>query len=514
MHELPEKYQELQQRCLGSLIHFTRVFYKLLTGNEYVVHKVAAREAREITLCRHLTSVFRQEEDFTFSTINIQPGAGKSLILCFWVAWCYAHYPDCNFIYVSHEMKLAQDHTHMVKKIMELSEYKALFGVEIRRDSSAKGYFGTEQGGKMKAFGSKGAIAGHSAGRPNLDRFSGAIIFDDIHKDSETFSDLIRGNVIKNLYATGFTRRRGPNVPVVAIGQRLHEDDFFGRVNNGEDGYNWKKVILKTKNDNGFNLCPDVISDEELENIEEKNPYLFNAQYQQDPNPAGGALFKPEWFIQLDNEPEILETFITVDTAETAKTYNDATVFSFWGIYKIKSMGQEIDLYGLHWLDCLEIRVEPKDLEHEFLNFFRACMHHPVKPKKAAIEKKSTGVTLCSVLSEMQGLNIIEITRTVADGPKGARYQNIQRYVASKQVSFTAGARHINKCIEHMIKITANDTHRHDDIADTLVDAVNLALIDKVLTAGYDKTHDVDRTVSALAAAFNKRSNSRFDTWR
>ncbi len=36
--------------------------------------------------------------------------------------------------------------------------------------------------------------------------------------------------------------------------------------------------------------------------------------------------------------------------------------------------------------------------------------------------------------------------------------------------------------IEHMRKITANDTHRHDDVCDTLYDAIKIALIDKTLT--------------------------------
>ena len=36
-------------------------------------------------------------------------------------------------------------------------------------------------------------------------------------------------------------------------------------------------------------------------------------------------------------------------------------------------------------------------------------------------------------------------------------------------------------CIDHCAKITANNTHRFDDICDTLYDAVKLALIDKTI---------------------------------
>jgi hypothetical protein len=36
-------------------------------------------------------------------------------------------------------------------------------------------------------------------------------------------------------------------------------------------------------------------------------------------------------------------------------------------------------------------------------------------------------------------------------------------------------------CVNHMKKITNNDSHAHDDIADTCSDAVRIALMDKLL---------------------------------
>ena len=74
--------------------------------------------------------------------------------------------------------------------------------------------------------------------------------------------------------------------------------------------------------------------------MQEKSPYVFSSQFQQNPIPAGGSIFKPDWFVTLDFEPEILMTFITADTAETNKSYNDATVFCFWGLYEIETMGR------------------------------------------------------------------------------------------------------------------------------------------------------------------------------
>ncbi len=172
---------------------------------------------------------------------------------------------------------------------------------------------------------------------------------------------------------------------------------------------------------------------------QERDPYVFASQYQQDPIPAGGALFKPNWFVMLDEEPHIISTFITADTAETNKSWNDATVFSFWGIYEIETFGHQTKELALHWLDCMEIRIEPKDLKSAFIEFWQGCMIHKKPPLIAAIEKKSTGVTLVSALEEVRGINIRPIERNRASGSKTQRFLEIQPYVASRKISFTEG---------------------------------------------------------------------------
>ncbi|MGN6347091.1 MAG: hypothetical protein ACTHME_05250 [Candidatus Nitrosocosmicus sp.] len=109
-------------------------------------------------------------------------------------------------------------------------------------------------------------------------------------------------------------------------------------------------------------------------------------------------------------------------------------------------------------------------------------MRHKVKPSIVAIEKKSTGVTFVSQIREIQGLNVVEIERSVASGSKIDRYIKIQPYLARKQITFSKYARHAEMCISHMSKITANNSHRHDDIADTCHDAVDMGLIRNVIS--------------------------------
>lgn len=502
-----ENLIELKAKLLGSLLLFTQTFYKLRTGRDFVLSKPTSRECHQVTICRELIDIFRTPNHNLL--INVPPGHGKSELLIHFVAWAMAHYPDCQFLYISYSSDLAAKHTYTIKQIMEMPTYQKTFGISLKRDSSAKDNFKTTQGGTVMAFGSSGSITGQDAGLPNLERFSGAAIMDDMHKPQEVHSDTIRQTVKDNYLGTILQRLRGNNVPMIFLGQVLHEDDLAMNIRAGFDELPWKKVVLKARDTAGNVLAPNIISKERLEKLERVSPYIYAAQYQQSPQPAGGGLFKSEWFELKDEEPEILATFITVDTAETDKNYNDPSVFSFWGLYKITHFGADTDLYGLHWIDCYEEWIDVKDLENEFTQFLAECMRHPVKPSAIAIEKKSTGVTLLATAKKIQGLRIIDIIRTKASGSKTTRFLEMQPIIASKLVSLPRYGKHTPACIEHMRKITANDTHRHDDRADTCYDAVKIALIDKLITYITADRRESKEVVKSLANTFNKRQQVR-----
>ena len=489
----------------GSLLLFIRFFYKHLTDRDFIVSSPQSRESHHITVCRAFTSIFRKQQDAHGLIINLPPGYGKSVMTSMWVAWCFAHYPDCNFLYISYSHELASEHTSFIKQIMSCKMYNYLFDVEISSDTRAKDHFKTTAGGSVAAFSSAGAVTGRNAGSPGLDRFSGCVIIDDAHKPNEVHSDSIRETVIRNYNETIMQRPRDVNVPIIFIGQRLHEDDLAAYLMSGKDVRKWDSVILKGIDDAGNALYPEAQPLAYLEELREKQPFVFYSQIQQNPTPSGGSLFKPEWFVVLDKEPEILMTFITADTAETSKSYNDATVFSFWGLYEIEAFGKKTGELGLHWLDCLETRIEPKDLKDCFMDFYSECCLHSKPPLIAAIEKKSTGVTLVSVLDDIRGISIRSIERNRASGSKTQRFLEIQPHIAAKKISFTNGARHKDMCISHMSKVTASDSHRFDDICDTAADAIRLAFIEKTLYS----INTVDKNREHIAEQMRTQLNKK-----
>ncbi len=496
--------EELSSELRGSFLQFVRTFFPIITGRDFIVSRPTSRESHQITIARELTKLFRQEIECDRLGICVPPRAGKSVLVSLWVAWCFAHYPDSNFIYISYSHDLAEKHTEFIKRIMLNSHYKWLFDVEVRRDSRAKSKLMTTAGGGVAAFGSGGAIVGQDAGLPGLDRFSGAVIIDDPHKLNDAHSDTIRNGVIDN-YKETIAQRAPLGTPIIFIGQRAHEADLAAFMQSGDDVKDWSWVILKALDDAGNALYPEIHPLDHMLAMQEKSPYVFASQFQQDPLPAGGGLFKPEWFVELDEEPEMLSTFITADTAETDKSWNDATVFSFFGIYDIETAGRKTGIMGLHWLDCVELRIEPKDLEAAFLEFFANCSYHTVQPHIAAIEKKSTGVTLTSTLENLRGISIRKIERSRASGSKSERFINIQSFISSRRVSLPKNGKHNKMCIDHMSKITANNSHRHDDIADTIADGIKLAFIDKTIYSDGAKQSKSKRIVTGMNDAFLRK---------
>lgn len=480
MQEPNIKLLELRSRLQGSFLMFVQFFYPIITGREFNIDTPVGRESHYVSISRDLTRSYKLDPDYQYLLINMPPGHGKSTMLTYWVAWTMSIYPDSMYMYVSYAIEIATEMTLKIRDIISTHEYKTIFDIKIRRDVSGKEYFKNNHGGAVKAFGLTGALTGFDAGLQGVNRFSGALIVDDPHKLTEVSSDPYRERTKKNYIDGADTRQRGTNIPTIVLCQRSHEDDLANHLIEGCDGRKWKTLILEALDSADNVLCPRVKSKLDLIRMRDYEPYKFWTQYQQKPMPAGGALFKEENFSLLDQEPEMLCTFITADTAETDKTYNDRTVFSFWGLYKLKKIDEANFMYGLHWIDCVELSIEPKDLEHEFMEFWHTCCRYKVEPYLAAIEKKSTGSTLISILKSLRGIAIQEIDRPRGDA-KSQRFLDAQPLAYRKLISFPRYGKHVEMCIKHMEKITINDTHRWDDIADTFADACRMAFINKTL---------------------------------
>jgi len=129
------------------------------------------------------------------------------------------------------------------------------------------------------------------------------------------------------------------------------------------------------------------------------------------------------------------------------------------------------------------------------------------------IKKKSTGGTLLSLLDEIRAVRIMDIPRTRAQGSKTKRFLDAQPYTAERRISFPALGRHVKLCIDHMSKITANETHRWDDLADTFADGVRVGLIEKALIYSHVSANnygDIAKTMTSTQQRINTLRKSAY----
>lgn len=409
------------------------------------------------------------------------------------IAWCFARYPECMFIYSTVTKMLSTKQLAKIRRILKHPDYIELFpwaAIDTRRKDT-ESYFITKNGGEVFGVGTGGDIIGSGAGLKGVDHFSGALIIDDIHKASDVFSDTIRDKDCEWYKNDAQGRLNDKSkTPTIILGQRLHEDDLSGRLITGWDGQDWEKIIIPALDHNDNALWEEYYPAHVLKRERETSSYYFYSQLQQDPVAPGGTLYSRNCFPELSQMPDINFTFVTIDTAETEKTANDASAMSHWGNYDIP----DSHLNAIHWLNCVEVRLKILDLKERVTSFLQECFSVRSRfnintPFVVAIEAANAGVTLLNILEGMPGITVVKIQRHngmsdkekfYISGNKTARFIACQDYIGSRRVTFPTDANHMEMCLSHMEKITNNNTHAHDDIADTCADAIYIAFVQRL----------------------------------
>jgi len=226
--------------------------------------------------------------------INIPPRYSKTelAVICF-IAWAMGQNPDSEFIHTCYSGVLAANNSGQIRELIRSAEYQEIFpGVQLRDDSQAKNEWRTRDGGVMYAVGAGGTITGFGAGKVR-EGFGGAIVIDDPHKADEARSDVVRNGVIEWFQNTLESRCNSPHTPIIVIMQRLHERDLAGWLAEGGNGEEWEVVKLKAMQEDGTALWPEKHTVERLRQMEQSNPHTFAGQYQQEPSPGEGNVFRP-----------------------------------------------------------------------------------------------------------------------------------------------------------------------------------------------------------------------------
>lgn len=190
-------------------------------------------------------------------------------------------------------------------------------------------------------FVSKGAGVG-IAGEP-VD----IILIDDPFKNRKDADSVTIQERVYDWYMDDVTPRIQKGGVVVIIHTRWGPGDLIGRIQQSEEGGNWRYVVLPAialENDPmgravGEALCPDRFTIEDLMTKRRILGIGFESLYQQNPIPRGGTFFQRSWFEIVDHVPADTEWIRYWDLAasrEDTACYTSGTLLGrFNGVYFI-----------------------------------------------------------------------------------------------------------------------------------------------------------------------------------
>lgn len=325
----------LKTWTLRSTLNFTRYFFKQKFSRKFIVgqHHVAIAKALDRVLAGKCTRLI----------INIAPRYGKTeLAVKNFIAMGLAINPKANFIHLSYSDDLARDNSRGVQEILRESSYRRLFpGTKPTSTNTHK--WRTTEGGGLYAVSSAGQVTGFGAGivdreeeeelaaeveelaSVNAGTFGGAIVIDDPIKPDDARSETVRSKVNQKFETTIRNRVNSRSTPIIIIMQRLDEDDLCGYLERLEPDV-WEVLSLPviTTDEHGDEaaLWPFKHTLDELHDLREKNSFVFDTQYMQNPRPLAGLMYERE-FATYATVPVTRKHKVKayIDTADTGKDF-------------------------------------------------------------------------------------------------------------------------------------------------------------------------------------------------
>ena len=300
---MPTQQEIIQAKCIADTLWATRYFFYEENNRKFNVgehHKRIADKLDRVFAgkCKRLI-------------INCPPRYSKTEMLKAFVKKGLAINPASKYIMLSYSANLALDNSERIKDAVASDWYRSLFPwVEIKKDSHSKQKWYTTQGGGIYATSSDGQVTGFGAGLvkeegaedfeiDNTSTWGGAIIIDDPLKPLDASSPVKRQKVNDQFENTIRSRVNSRETPIIVIMQRLHKEDLAGYLQNLEPD-EWEVLSLPAlsvdSEGNEVALYPFKHTVEELHKIQKANRFVFETQYQQNPQEINEKL----WLFAFD----------------------------------------------------------------------------------------------------------------------------------------------------------------------------------------------------------------------
>jgi predicted phage terminase large subunit-like protein len=413
-------------------------------------------------ICEHLEAV--SHGDIKRLLMNVPPGSMKSLLTSvIFPAWEWG--PQRNqglrFLGTAHAAHLAVRDNLKCRRLIQSSWYQERWPVVLTGDQNAKTKFENDKTGFREAMSFEGMTGSRG------DR----VIIDDPHSVADANSVVKLDSGIRTFREALPSRVNNDKSAIVIIMQRLHERDVSAVAL--ELGYDHLCVPMRYEEPKtatrigwvdprsvaGELMFPDRFPEGDVKALElSLGSYATAGQLQQRPNPAGGGIFKNDWWQYLDVAPPLEWRAIYADTAQKTKEQNDYTVFQCWG--KTRN-GQAI------LLDMVRGKFEAPELLERARAFWakHSAAQGQGTLRAFKIEDKVSGTGLIQQLKR-EGKPVLPIQRAT---DKLTRAYDAAPYIESGNVILLRGVPHLS---DMLAEAEALPNGAHDDTLDPMMDAI------------------------------------------
>lgn len=499
--------KHLSQR---DLLTFTRVWFNLLQGDKLRVNW------HHHMVCDAFDDIVYKRTSNPNKVFNVPPGSTKTETLSIHAPAYVNSLVSTGRLSRFRNLNLSFSNDLVIRNsirtrdIIASAEYQSLFESTFGVNQASEW---TVVDGRGKRIGETvsrsvgGQITGSRAGYIG-EQFSGLITLDDPDKVADMLSPVKRKR--QHDYMTGTIRsRRGDKskdnaTPIICIAQRTHIEDTSGFLLSGGMGIKFDHIkipalitedYIESLPEKYKDLCWRDIKDTEsvvlsgqrywsfwganedigqLMDLWEADEYTFSSQYQQEPIALSGKIFSADWIIHYGDEenptpPYFEYRFITADTATKTGTRNDFSVFSHFGVYQGR----------LYMIDMCRGKFEAPELEATFRAFIGDAwgMNSNMANgnlRAVLVEDASSGTGLIQTVGRASPIPITPVKR---NKDKLTRALDCAPQVKAGKFLVPAGKDWVVHVVSELALFSADDSHKHDDAADTVFDGINYALI-------------------------------------
>lgn len=437
-----------------SLSHFIRnAWHVVEPANPYIHGKHIDAITQHLEAC--VTGSIRN------LLINVPPRHAKSLICSvFFPAWLWIQKPETRYLFSSYALQLAIRDSRKTRMLIESPWYQSQWGNRFKLcdDQNAKSRFENNKSGARLCAAVDSAATGEGGS---------FLIVDDALNSIDAYSVTARETVIRWWDTTMSTRLDNQKTGVkIVIMQRLHDNDLSGHLIK-RGGY--EHLVLPAefvskkpatsigwtdwRTEPGELLWSEKIGKSELDELKIVLGDGYEGQFQQDPVPAGGNIFKSEWWKYYSESPQdVKRIIISADTA--FKTGSQAD-------YSVMIVAAETAT-GIYIIDVYRQRVEYPELKRALTNLVDRY-----NPNVVIIEDKASGQSL---IQDLKKSTIIPTIPIRVDSDKLSRAHTATSTIKSGNVYLPEKAPWVYEFTTELERFPSAD---HDDQVDALTQLIN-----------------------------------------